>query len=293
MSLILDALNRSRQDTDEVPSLATQHYVDGDIAPGSNWPQYLLWLALLTALVVIAWLLLAGTPDTPVASNTPQPAAQPRAREIVQEQATVTAPVAMPVDARQGSAAQAPPVAAKVSPVAAQPQADSDPAVAALYQQRAVPQPAATKPRTTEVAQVETVEEQQPAVPGLAGEQSAESSAQEVKAVEREEQPIDIEKMVLQARGDLENAQLEQHQAPFIASLSQQTKDNIPSIFYQRHDYSGTPSQSSVVLNGKTVKAGGSAASGVKVDEILPDSVVLTYRGTQFRLRALNSWVNL
>mgnify|MGYP003845772661 FL=1 len=50
---------------------------------------------------------------------------------------------------------------------------------------------------------------------------------------------------------------------------------------------------SSVTLNGKAVKLGGSPLAGLKVDEILPDSVILTYRGTQFRLRALNSWVNL
>jgi hypothetical protein len=46
-------------------------------------------------------------------------------------------------------------------------------------------------------------------------------------------------------------------------------------------------------MNGNTVKAGGSVVPGMKVEEILPDSVVLNYQGTQFRLRALNSWVNL
>lgn len=110
---------------------------------------------------------------------------------------------------------------------------------------------------------------------------------------EAEEQPIDIEQMVLQAREQMENARLEEHPAPFIAGLSQQTKDAIPTIFYERHDYSGNAAQSSVVLNGKKLKAGGSAAAGVKVEEILPDSVVLSHRGTQFRLRALNSWINL
>ena len=47
------------------------------------------------------------------------------------------------------------------------------------------------------------------------------------------------------------------------------------------------------MLNSKSVKVGGNVAPGVKLDEILPDSVVLDYRGTQFRLRALNSWINL
>ncbi len=75
--------------------------------------------------------------------------------------------------------------------------------------------------------------------------------------------------------------------------LSQQTKDDIPTLYYQRHDYSSDTNLSSIVLNGTTVKAGGSPLPGMKVEEILPDSVVLNYRGTQFRLRALNSWINL
>ena len=61
---------------------------------------------------------------------------------------------------------------------------------------------------------------------------------------------------------------------------------------YLRHDYSGDPARSSVHINGKTLRAGGSVG-GVKVVEILPDSVVLEYKGSRFRLRALNSWVNL
>ena len=75
--------------------------------------------------------------------------------------------------------------------------------------------------------------------------------------------------------------------------LSQQTKDDIPTLYYQRHDYSSDTNTSSIVLNGAPYKAGESPLPGMKVEEILTDSVVLNYRGTQFRLRALNSWVNL
>ena len=79
---------------------------------------------------------------------------------------------------------------------------------------------------------------------------------------------------------------------PFLATLSQQTKDSIPTLMYQRHDYSGSPGKSRVLINGKTLGSGASVG-GVKVAEILPDSVVLEFKGTRFRLRALNSWVNL
>jgi hypothetical protein len=106
------------------------------------------------------------------------------------------------------------------------------------------------------------------------------------------EEAVDIEKLVEQAQAELKDASLTEHPVPLLSSLSQQTKDGIPTLMYQRHDYSGDPSRSSVVINGKTLRAGASGG-GVKVEEILPDSVVLEVQGVRFRLRALNSWVNL
>ena len=43
----------------------------------------------------------------------------------------------------------------------------------------------------------------------------------------------------------------------------------------------------------KQLRVGGMVAPGVKLVEILPDSVVLSHDGREFRLRALNSWINL
>ena len=94
------------------------------------------------------------------------------------------------------------------------------------------------------------------------------------------------------AEADLADARLAPHAVPFLSALSQQSKDAVPTLMYQRHDYSADPARSSVVINGKTLRAG-EAVAGVKVDEILADSVVLQSGGTRFRLRALNSWVNL
>ena len=111
-------------------------------------------------------------------------------------------------------------------------------------------------------------------------------------SVAREEQPVDIEQLLTAAQDELENARLAEHPAPFITALSQQTKDAIPTLMYQAHDYTGNRADSYVLINGKKLKVGGSTG-GVRVDEILPDSVVLSFKGTQFRLRALNSWVNL
>ena len=61
-------------------------------------------------------------------------------------------------------------------------------------------------------------------------------------------------------------------------------------MIYSVHDWAGENSR--VVLNGEAMQAG-DRRGGFTVLEILADSVVLSWGGTEFRLRALNSWVNL
>ena len=61
---------------------------------------------------------------------------------------------------------------------------------------------------------------------------------------------------------------------------------------YSRHEFSSDEALSSVTINGTQLKKGG-RVTGVRVVEILPDSLVLSYQGSEFRLRALNSWINL
>lgn len=308
MSLILDALNRSSQDAGQVPGLGTVHYQDRPEGDGrARRRQLLLVAALAIALAAITWLLLDRR-QAPVATVEPgQRAAQPvrpDTRPETRPAATVsrseTAAVAERPSASMAAATVSlppPPVQAPVPAPAA-----AGPAVAAGNTARnrrvevavAKSESAASAAREASVA--ELYRQQRSAGSGL---EAAEAEAdREAKATvrnaagKREEQPVDIEQMVLQAREELKNASLVEHDAPFIVTLSQQTKDRIPTLLYSRHDYSGNPGQSSVVLNGKALKVGAST-NGIKVEEILPDSVVLSFQGTRFRLRALNSWVNL
>lgn len=308
MSLILDALNRSGANTDQVPGLATQHYVENN-ASGSRGRQYLPWLALLVSLLVIGWLVFdrvspppvvaegttvalapspvqAPTPETPAARaaaivRTSEPATIATQDATLVQAQTVTQLTLIENDAEKEAEKEAEEEVEEIAEeefVAQIQVPQNDSSVADLYRQQPAPAPVAVKPA---------------AQPASAPAVAERPNLGDVVEASREEQPIDIEQMVLKARDELENARLQEHSAPFIADLSQQTKDSIPTIFYERHDYSDNESESMVVCNGKSLKVGGSPAAGVKVDEILPDSVVLNYRGTQFRLRALNSWVNL
>lgn len=336
MSLILDALNRARDDVNPVPGLETHHRVE---LVAANRRQYLLWVALSVAIVVIAWLIVERysaprvVEDDVVASAAPPSTRNMAAgTDVVAESATPegAAPSAAPSATATQVIVAPPPAAASAGPAAqnqelpaaavsmARLEAQEPSQVQAPVDLAAVPAPSAA----TEVAvQAEALPE-----PGFSAgpvqQYSPEEEAvaqlysnpppteepvtqRDSRSAERQndtssesagtarEQNLDIDRILNEAREELANADLPDHPVPFLIDLSQQTKDSIPTVYYLRHDYSSDSSRSTVVLNSKTLSVGGSPAPGMKIEEILPDSVVLNYQGTQFRLRALNSWVNL
>lgn len=119
----------------------------------------------------------------------------------------------------------------------------------------------------------------------------------EIDAAEAEEtearEALDVEAVARAARRELQAKPVREHAVPLIIELSQQQKDRIPTVFYNAHHWNGAGADNWVVLNGRKVLEGGSAGKGVQVDEILEDSSVLSYEDIRFRLRSLNSWVNL
>jgi general secretion pathway protein B len=271
MSLILDALNRSeaeRQGAGEVPGLATEHFVGGDVDGRGRFSMFstLPWmvLALVLAAAVIAWVLLADRES----SEAPQSvvkidSAADSGNSVVSIQREDPAVKVIPAT----TVASPEPLPAIASPTTSQSAAADDEVsgdVAALYEQ----------PSVAEVA------------PGVTA--TADSPASQAGA-----ERVDMERILAQAQSEVEDASLQAHPAPFLADLSQQRKDQIPSIMYSVHNYSGRPGESTVVLNGRSTREGVGLSGGIKVVEILPDSTVLEFQGEQFRLRALNSWVNL
>ena len=288
MSLILDALNRSRQDKDSVPNLATHHTVD-KMASGKR--QYLPWVAFSVAVVIIGWLMierLFATPvsDIEVGAPTEQvskniiTASESNSTEV-KEDAAVEEPLVQPVADSQTSE----PVA--VAPVANNPEPDIVTIAVAMEATTSISAPVVENPAVAQLYQNHNV------MDDAAAPQRTSSAALDLYADSGNEEPIDIARVLQSAREEMKDATLDEHPVPLLSALSQQVKDDIPTLYYQRHDYSNNTSISTVVMNSKTLKVGGNPVNGVKIEEILPDSVVLSYQGTQFRLRALNSWVNL
>ena len=106
-----------------------------------------------------------------------------------------------------------------------------------------------------------------------------------------EDPPVDFADILAAAQEELGVKPLVESSEPMLETLSQQIKDDIPSLIYSEHRYDPAGS-SSVTLNGKRVKER-QRVGAFTVIEILPDSVVLRWRETQFRVRARNSWINM
>ena len=103
--------------------------------------------------------------------------------------------------------------------------------------------------------------------------------------------PIDLEKAIAEAARAVGEHALVPHAATMIENLSQQQKDDIPTLIYSVHDYQ-TDGSAAVELNGQRLKVG-QRAGQVMVRDILIDSVILENSGVTFRLTALNSWINM
>ena len=103
--------------------------------------------------------------------------------------------------------------------------------------------------------------------------------------------PIDLEKAIAEAARAVGEQSLVPHAATMIENLSQQQKDDIPTLIYSVHDYQ-TDGSAAVELNGQRLKVG-QRAGQVMVRGILIDSVILENSGVTFRLTALNSWINM
>ena len=103
--------------------------------------------------------------------------------------------------------------------------------------------------------------------------------------------PIDLEKAIAEAARAVGEQSLVPHAATMIENLSQQQKDDIPTLIYSVHDYQ-TDGSAAVELNGQRLKIG-QRAGQVMVRDILIDSVILENSGVTFRLTALNSWINM
>ena len=103
--------------------------------------------------------------------------------------------------------------------------------------------------------------------------------------------PIDLMAAIERAAREVGEPSLVPHPTVLLENLSQQQKDQIPTIVYTEHIYADGAAPL-VELNGQRLRPG-QRTGAIAVEDILVDSVILRVNGVSFRLRALNTWVNL
>lgn len=308
MSLILDALKRS-----EETNSPSSHAPPGPHQSIDAMRLRPVVVALLTGALLgaglVAWLSL-GLPDDEVSSGplatslqpmdsgqsvSPAAGDQPNRLNRVKADQAVTAqaePVLITDPSMQGRAA----APSEVSLPPRRVDAGSDDtarAVAELNAQMwsdsesaAVEAPDRAAQRPAEKAAEKAASE--PEAPQLSETQSPPS---EVADLDLTPPPIDLEKVIAAAAMAAGEQPLVPHAATMVENLSQQAKDDIPTLIYSAHDFQPDGS-ATVELNGRRVKVG-QRLGQVVVRDILIDSVILENNGVIFRLAALNSWVNM
>lgn len=78
---------------------------------------------------------------------------------------------------------------------------------------------------------------------------------------------------------------------PDLHDLPSQVLEKIPSLNYSEHNYNSNGG--SVKINGNIQHANEQLAGGVVIDKILEDGMILHVGNYAFKMRALNSWINM
>lgn len=294
MSLILDALSRAerekRASEQGVPDLLSA----SQPVPRGRSPY--LWLFVVVAVLMVAgvllwfWLAKSTAPPSPApqgfsrgiadqraaAARVGDPAVRVQKNSDAAVAGHMPSPSVVGIATPNGSTGHTEPAPGSPAPavrrddnVAAAERA----AIAALY--AAGVEPSADAPRGGSAASISR----------------ADTTAEDAANPPAEESPVNLEQILREVRNTGADGGLSEHPVPVLASFSKQFRDRVPTLMYLRHDYA-SDGQSQVLINGDTLRVG-QRSGAVQVVEILPDSVILRLDGEDFRLRALNSWVNL
>ena len=299
MSMILDAIKRSKESetaTDGVPSVDTEHYVPNE--PNSRLPWVIAAVSVGLLLTVLLWQVFAPDETAKTAISGNQQSVPDEVKSETSMASSSTAEGAEPVSTPGGSSPSIAAAVSTVAPMVAAPTADERRGVDIRIPDKPVGGVVAELPARTVTTSGD--DERLSALyaamnedesPTQAEPEFADSKAASQDVTESEEPRIDFVEILERAQREMGSTPLVESSVPMLDSLSQQTKDQIPSLIYNDHDYQEL-GESSVLMNGQTVRENQRVGPFVLV-EILPDSAILRWRDVEFRLRARNSWINL
>ena len=312
MSMILDAIKRSKEapaGSGSIPSLDTEHYA----APDSQFWQkgWVKSLALLVGVVLVVGstvFFFADTSESPAVSS--ESDAPLKTAEGQKASTSTTSPRE---DRGESGVSQLPAIVEGVPVSSGQTKSvmaggQSANKTRPIVIESDLPSTAINRPSPQELSSLYAAMNEEATVSRESGAGveigaktplttlGTEANATSAKAPEKSEETeetaaVDFADILAEAQRELGVQPLVESAEPLLETLSQQTKDLIPSLIYSEHNYS-PKGRSEVVLNGQSLTER-QRVGPFTVVEILPDSVILRWRETQFRVRARNSWINM
>ena len=312
MSMILDAIKRSKEapaGSGSIPSLDTEHYA----APDSQFWQkgWVKSLALLVGVVLVVGstvFFFADTSESPAVSS--ESDAPLKTAEGQKASTSTTSPRE---DRGESGVSQLPAIVEGVPVSSGQTKSvmaggQSANKTRPIVIETDLPSTAVNRPSPQELSSLYAAMNEEATVSRESGAGveigaktplttlGTEANATSAKAPEKSEETeetaaVDFAEILAEAQRELGVQPLVDSAEPLLETLSQQTKDLIPSLIYSEHNYSPN-GRSEVVLNGQSLTER-QRVGPFTVVEILPDSVILRWRETQFRVRARNSWINM
>ena len=298
MSMILDAIKRSKESetlTDGVPSVDTEHYIPSESTSRLPWVIAAASVGLLLA--VLLWQALAPDETAKPAMIVDQQSAPDEVRNETSTAPSSTPAAAEPASEPGGNASSIASAVSTTAPKVAAATTDVPPSVDVRLPDKPAESVVADFPART--ATTSGDDERLSALYAAMNQEESPTPEPEFASLEGvseaetepEEPRIDFVEILERAQREMGSTPLVESSVPMLDSLSQQTKDQIPSLIYNDHDYQEL-GESSVLMNGQTVRENQRVGPFVLV-EILPDSAILRWRDVEFRLRARNSWINL
>jgi len=256
MSLLLDALNKADQERkrhEAMPGIDSHHEQPHDDGHRKIIPLILLTIAIILVALAAIMYWKAKTPTTIT-------------------QPTNSFKITQPPHAQH----ELPTVANSQTPVSelsktndSETLTDEDDKVANLYQQNAPSTANATLTISTPASADDS-----------ATNKNTRSSATQTHASSESIPPVETPTSIAQFSN-----------LPELHDLPSGILEKIPSLNYSEHNYNANGG--SVKINGVMRHANEQIANGVVIDKILEDGMILHIDNYAFKMRALNSWVNM
>jgi len=262
MSLLLDALNKADQERkrNETPGISSNHEQRGDEDEPRGYPLGLIAagvVGLVLLLALIYWLGQRSTAPTP-APNTASVTETNAKKSIA------------PVEAKPAETNEQ-----QQTTFATNPAPEAEENVADLYQQNSQAQPdnASITISTPPPAPEQPMPEPAPQAPAPA------PALDPAPTIDPENVPP--------STSIAQFANL-----PELHDLPNNVLEKVPTLNYSEHNYN-VNGNSSVKINGAILHADEQIANGIVIDEILEDGMTLHIDNHSFKMRAMNSWVNM